>query len=144
MTIRLVTLLCASFLSASAFGGIFGNTIGPDNGTCTAALPPDGYTQLLSGAENIIQFSFNRNDQLRATCLMPGFSIWEDCCRNPDAEPPARAVNYDASDYDDDVTTSCRFISADLGLDLSTMDYHVTVTPAGKVRLSCTFDLNGN
>ena len=128
-----------ALIATDAFGYIFGNTINPDEGLCTVAMPPNGYAAIASASGNIIQYRFAQNGlRLIATCKMKEVTYWAGDGEDPEGSPPDTGLRFTPADYDSG--WNCKFFYED-GSTEETEDFSVTVTPSGILDLTCFFDL---
>ena len=120
-------VMVAGFSSANVLA-VGNNLINPTEGKCNVYLPPTAGSSFSSTLGNKIHYTMDIEDGiLKATCHMVDHNFNLD-----------NAIHFTGDDYN--FPYICR-VRID-GTPYDTPNFDATVTPSGKVKLTCTVDLN--
>ncbi len=135
MPLRIIALLATMLLATNVLA-VGNQYINPVDGKCNVQLPPTSSVRFWSDSGNKIKYTLRADaGWLMATCLMTDIITGGDL--------PDSAVPYTADDFTSNVPV-CRFRDKSIPLTVDTEDFHITVTPAGKIKLVCFFEWDNN
>ena len=136
LPLRIIALFSTMLLATNVLA-VGNQYINPELGRCNVQLPPTSSVRFWSDSGNKIKYTLRADEGwLMATCLMTDIDEGQSIGDLPDS-----AVPYTADDFTSNVP-SCKFKADSISLEVYTEDFHITVTPAGKIKLVCFFQLD--
>ena len=126
-SLRIIVSL-ATIMGATNVLAVGNNYINPDEGKCNVQLPPNATPAFWSNTDNKIHYTMDIEDGiLKATCHMVNSDFDLD-----------NAMQFTGDDYN----FAYRCLVKINNVNYYTPNSNATATPSGKVKLTCTVDLN--